>query len=104
MTECVNLLLAWVVGLLVGAVVFGGLWWTIRLSVTSRRPALWFIGSFILRMSAAVTGFYFVGRAQWQSLLMCLLGFVIARFIATWLTRPPVGQYASLSQQAGHAP
>ena len=30
--------------------------------VSSQRPALWFLGSLLLRMSIALAGFYFVSR------------------------------------------
>jgi F1F0 ATPase subunit 2 len=66
---------------------FGGLWWTIQKAVSSKLPALWFMGSLLLRMSIAVGGFYLVGRDSWQRMLMCLLGFVIARLMVTWTTR-----------------
>ncbi len=104
MTESFILPMAFAAGLLLGAIFFGGLWWTVRKSAASRHPALWFFGSLLLRMSVTLTGFYLVGRAHWQSLLVCLLAFVLARLIAVWLTRTPVSQYASVSQQAGHAP
>ena len=51
MNETWILILAGVVGVLLGALFFGGLWWTVRKSVSSQRPALWFFGSFLLRMS-----------------------------------------------------
>ena len=41
---------------------------------------------------------------HWQRLLLCLLGFVIARFVVTWLTRTPVEHSNSPAQEASHAP
>ena len=87
MNETLTLVLALVTGVLLGAIFFGGLWWTVRKGVSSERPALWFLGSLLLRTSITLTGFYFVARGDWQRLLMCLLGFVIARPIVTRLTR-----------------
>src|ERR1035437_9828967 len=83
MNEFLTLALALVAGLLLGAIFFGGLWWTVRKGVSSKQPALWFFGSLLLRMSIALAGFYFVGRGHWERLLLCLLGFVMARFIVT---------------------
>lgn len=80
--------LAGVAGLALGAMFFGGLWWTVRKGVTSRRPALLFVGSFVLRSGLALAGFYWVGHNQWQALLPCLLGFGVARFIVIRLVRP----------------
>ena len=87
MNETVTLVLAWVAGLLLGAIFFGGLWWTIRKGLLSKRSALWFLGSLLLRTSIALAGFYFAAGGHWERLLVCLLGFVMARLIVTWLTR-----------------
>ena len=60
MNEPLTLVLALVAGVVLGAIFFGGLWWTVRKGVSSKRPALWFFGSLLLRMSIALAGFYFV--------------------------------------------
>ena len=104
MNETLTLVLAWVAGGLLGALFFGGLWWTVRRGVSSPRPALWFFGSLVLRMSIVLAGFYFVGGGQWKRLAACLLGFVIARFIAMWLTRTPVENHNTRAKEASHAP
>lgn len=80
-------------GIVIGLLFFGGLWWTVRKGLTSNRPALWFMSSLLLRSSAVLGGFYFAADGDWKRLAACLLGFVIARFIAI---RLPAG--------AGHAP
>jgi F1F0 ATPase subunit 2 len=66
-------------GLSLGAFFFGGLWWTIRRGVASNSPAVWFLGSLLLRTSAVVAGLYFVAHGDWRRLLSCLLGFLTAR-------------------------
>jgi F1F0 ATPase subunit 2 len=87
MNEILLLALAWSAGVSLGAVFFGGLWWTVRRGVSSERPALWFFCSLLVRMSAALAGFYFVSNGQWDRLLLCLAGFVMARLVVTRLTR-----------------
>jgi F1F0 ATPase subunit 2 len=104
MNETLILVLAWMAGLLLGAIFFGGLWWTVRKGVASPRPALWFLGSVLVRMSIVLAGFYFVGRGHWDRMLVCLLGFVIARFLVMRLTGPPVNYHNSAAKQASHAP
>jgi len=104
MNETLMLVLAGGAGLVLGTIFFGGLWWTVRQGVSSPRPALWFFGSLLLRMSIALTGFYFVGRGHWERLLACLLGFVVARFVVSWLTRPPRENQTRPTQEARHAP
>ena len=76
------------IGVLLGVCFFGGLWWTVQKGLTSSRPALWFLGSTLLRTALALAGFYFVGRDDWRRLLVCLLGFLIGRLLVTRLTRP----------------
>jgi len=88
MHDLLTLTLAGVVGTGLGAVFFGGLWWTIRQAVSSRQPALWFFGSLLLRMAFILVGFYVVSGTQWERLVACLVGFVMARLAVTWLTRP----------------
>ena len=104
MNEYLTLTLALVAGLLLGAIFYGGLWWTVRNGISSKQPALWFLGSLLLRMSLALTGFYFVGHGHWERLVACLLGFVVARFIVTRLTRTSVENHNSQVKEASHAP
>lgn len=87
MTDATALILVWVAGLGLGTLFFGGLWWTLRKAVVSQKPALWFICSLLVRTSLVLSGFYFVSGDDWQRLLLCLLGFVMARVGVTWLTR-----------------
>ena len=102
MNETLSLAPALVTGLLLGVMFFGGLWWTIRKSVSFKQPALWFFGSLLLRMSIALAGFYFVSGGHWERLLVCLLGFVIARLIVTQLTRA-AEKPTYLAQETSHA-
>ena len=104
MNETLTLALALAAGAGLGAIFFGGLWWTVRRGVSSKQPALWFAGSLLLRMSIALAGFYFIGLGHWERLLLCLLGFVLARFLVTRLTGPPVERPSSAGQEASHAP
>jgi F1F0 ATPase subunit 2 len=73
--------IAWpfMAGIVLGAMFFGGLWWTVRRGLMSPCPALWFTTSLFLRMGITLTGFYFVAGADWRRLLLCLSGFVVAR-------------------------
>lgn len=87
MNETLILALAWVAGGGLGAIFFGGLWWTVRACVSSKWAPLWFSGSLLLRTSLVLAGFYVVSARQGDRLLLCLLGFAMARFAVTWLTR-----------------
>ena len=74
-----SMLPALVLGLVLGMAFFLILWVTVRRGLLSRHPANWFLGGLLLRMGLALGGFYFVAHTGWLSLLICLLGFVIAR-------------------------
>ena len=103
MNETVTLVLALVTGVLLGAIFYGGLWLTVRKGVSSKRPAFWFFSSLLLRTSIALAGFIVMARGHWERLLLCLLGFILARLIVTRLTqmaeKPPY-----VAQEASHAP
>lgn len=86
-TDAASLILCFLAGFVLGVIFFGGLWWTVRRGLGSSQPALHFLGSAVLRMGIAVAGFYGVSGGQWQRLLACLVGFIIARLVITWLTR-----------------
>jgi F1F0 ATPase subunit 2 len=87
MNESMSIILALPAGVFLGAVFFGGLWWTIRRSLSSEQPALWFGGSLLLRTAAVLAGFYLVAQSDWRRLLACLLGFWLARIVVTQLTQ-----------------
>lgn len=103
MNEILHLVSALMAGVLLGAIFFGGLWWTVRKGVSSTRPARWFFGSLLLRTSMTLVGFYVVSGGHWEKLLVCLLGFTIARPIVTRLTRL-AEKPSPLAQEPGHAP
>jgi F1F0 ATPase subunit 2 len=55
-----------------------------------------------MRTSILLAGFYLIAHGHWERLLMCLLGFVVARPIVMGFTRA-VEKSTHLSQEAGHA-
>jgi F1F0 ATPase subunit 2 len=74
-------------GVLLGLFFFGGLWWTILRGLTSANPALWFGLSALLRLAVVSTGFFYIARSGLASMLLGLLGLVIARIVVTLRTR-----------------
>ena len=103
MTEPFGLVLALLGGVLLGAIFFGGLWWTVRKGGSAKQPAFLFLGSLLLRTGVALAGFYFIGRDHWERLLVCLLGFFMARLFVTRFTRA-AERPAYSAQGASHAP
>ena len=87
MNETLLFILVFIAGIALGVIFFGGLWLTVKKMVTAKIPALWVLGSFIVRLGIVLPGFYFISSGNWQRLVICLIGFVAARFIIIHLTK-----------------
>jgi len=103
MNETLTLILAWAAGLVLGAIFFGGLWWTVRRAMASSQPALWFVGSLLLRTGIVMVGFVVVSGGHAETMVACLVGFVIARFIVMRVTRSAVPLHHIAAKEPGHA-
>jgi len=100
MNEIVFMILAFVAGLVIGTIFFGGLWFTVKKGITSKKPTLLFFFSFVLRTGIALIGFYYISQNIWQRFLICLVGFVIARFIIALITKPIMEKQIMLKKEA----
>jgi len=98
MSELVQNMMVLIAGMLLGALFFGGLWWTVQKGLSARQPALWFGASMLVRTAVVLAGFYFVAGPDGKRLLVCLLGFIIARFVVIRLTAKRI------LGEASHAP
>jgi len=56
MNELVQILMVLFTGVLLGAIFFGGLWWTVQRGLSARQPALWFGASMLLRTAVVLAG------------------------------------------------
>jgi len=104
MNETLTMMLTLGAGVLLGAMFFGGLWWTIQKGVLFKQQALWFFSSLLLRTSITLAGLFFIARGHWERLLICLLGFIMARLIVMRLTSARVESHNSPAKEAGLAP
>jgi F1F0 ATPase subunit 2 len=86
MTHLLALTFDFIAGLLIGAIFYGGLWWTVR-RICANAAGLWLAGSFLARTMIALAGFYAVARGTWRGAAACLAGFIVARIAVTWSTR-----------------
>ncbi|TDB68040.1 ATP synthase subunit I [Arundinibacter roseus] len=93
---------AFLPGLILGAVYFGGLWLTVRRALTSRSPGLYFLGSYVLRVVICLAGFYYVGMGSWQITLICLAGFIMARYLVLFATKRIEKQEKSSTKFKSH--
>lgn len=102
-TELLRLTLVFFAGAGLGLFFYGTLWWTVRRGLSSQRPELWFFCSWLLRMSIVVTGIIAVADHRWERLLVCVVGFLVARAIVTWRIRLP-SEPRDRSARVSHAP
>ena len=87
MNEFMGYAWSFAAGAVIGIVFYGGLWWTVHRAMFLPLPALWFLGSSILRTGFALAGFWLVTDGNWKRVVVCLAGFLAARLVVTWRTR-----------------
>ena len=102
MNEILNLVLPLIVGLLLGTVFFGGLWFTVKKLTASKMPALLVLSSFIFRVGIVLIGFYFIGLGDWKKLIICLIGFVVARFVVIRYTKSADEKNEHIKREVAH--
>ena len=98
MNDIIKMIIVFIAGLLLGTLFFGGLWLTVKKAVTSKKPAMIILGSFIFRISLTLAGFYFLGSGNWLRLLLALLGFISARFLVIYFTKSMDAKQANIKE------
>lgn len=84
-------LVALVSGFGLGALYFGGLWWTSQRVGSVRAPGLFFLGSFMVRIVILIGGIYVVTRGQLLDTAICLIGVLVVRRLAVTRARGEEG-------------
>lgn len=102
MNEILNTAGALIAGIALGIIFFGGLWLTVRKMVHSKKPAFWLIVSFFLRVGVTLVGFYFAGAGNLQRLLICLVGFIVARFVVVHYTKATDSKSFQIQKEVSH--
>jgi F1F0 ATPase subunit 2 len=87
MNDIIYMTLVFIAGFGLGTFFFGVLWFTVKKAVTAKVPAIWFFGSFILRVSIVMLGFYGISPGGWQPLSISVVGFIVARFVVVYFTK-----------------
>lgn len=83
------LIIAMIIGIGMGFFYFGGLWLTVKRVTNSQQRVLLVIGSFIVRNAVCAVILWLLARGgNWQRVIVCLLGFVIARTFLIRRLRP----------------
>jgi F1F0 ATPase subunit 2 len=69
-------------GVLLGVAFFGSLRWVVGRLVSARRPALWMLGSLVVRIGLAMGAFVLLSQGRWDRTIAALAGFMAGRWIA----------------------
>ena len=88
MVDVLGIVIAFVVGLVLGAFYFGGLWLTLRRLPGSRSPHTYALLSFFGRTAVVVLVVFLVARESWQRVAACLVGFLIVRGVMVFKLKP----------------
>jgi len=81
----VAIVLGALAGLVLGALFYGGLWFTVRRLPASQHPALLALVSFWIRSAIAVAGLVMLAKQGWQCGLAALVTFLLGRVVVARL-------------------
>lgn len=80
MTEMLGtLLLSMLAGLILGAIYFGGLWFSLSRLLPLKHASAWLMLSFLIRNLIVLFGFYWTMDGRWERLVVAFLGFTLVR-------------------------
>lgn len=104
--EIFPLMIALTAGMGLGVIFFGGLWLTVQKGLESEHPELWFLGSLLFRSCISLLGFYWVGKDHPERLLICLVGFIVARMLIMRMTNTKLTRNTNqiVDSETDHAP
>ncbi len=89
------LAIAALVGVILGLVFYGGLYWTVSRGLVSKRPALWFLFSLLARVSIVIAGFYFVSIYPIQGSSVASSSFASSSIASSSLASGPVSLHST---------
>ena len=75
------MVISFLIGLLLGILYFGGLYYSTKKFNKVKRPALFMILSFIIRMGILLIGFYYLAKIDYRNVLIGLVGVILVRVI-----------------------
>lgn len=78
-----NMIVSLTVGVVLGVLFYGGLWFTVRQLVLTRHPAAMMLGSLLLRTALVLAGLLLVAQGRWQNVLACLIGLTVGRVVVS---------------------
>ncbi|HSR05454.1 MAG TPA: ATP synthase subunit I [Proteiniclasticum sp.] len=75
------MLIAFIVGVLVGILFFGGLYFTVKKLTTIKYPALFMMLSLIVRLVILAGGIYLIMDGGIQNVLSAMAGIILVRLV-----------------------
>jgi F1F0 ATPase subunit 2 len=84
-----NLLLTFLGGMFSAALFMASLWWSLKFALMSKRPLVWFVVGWFVRIVVVLSIFSALSADDWRLLVSCLLGFVFGRHLITSLYPVP---------------
>lgn len=102
MNSIFYMVISFCTGIGLGVFFFGGLWWTVKKMARSKMPAVWLFSSFIIRVGVTLLGIYLVAAGDWQKMILCLIGFVTARFMVIHFTKQYDEKQIQFKKEVSH--
>jgi F1F0 ATPase subunit 2 len=88
MIDARPLALAFLMGMLLAAFYFGGLWWTVGKLTRTAHPWVLYFGSLAARLALLLGALILLMAADWRWLAACLAGFFALRVLLMWKIAP----------------
>lgn len=72
------------IGITLGIVFFGGLYWTVQKLADVKNPGLLMSASLLLRMAILMGVLFYVSKDGYKGLLFALAGMIVVRIVMTF--------------------
>jgi len=79
-----TMVIAFITGILLGFVFFGGLYFSVKRMADMKHPAVFMLASLIVRMAILLVGLYLIRGDSFYNIPLALLGIILARTYLTW--------------------
>ncbi|HCU08273.1 MAG TPA: ATP synthase subunit I [Clostridiales bacterium] len=80
------------IGISLGLVFFGGLYWTVQKLADVKHPSLLMTVSLLFRMTVLLAVLFYVSKGGYQGVLFTLAGMLLVRVVMTFNVKRPNGK------------
>lgn len=91
--------IAFLGGVFLGMIFFGGLLLTVKLLVKVRYPAVWMLGSLLLRLAILFGGLYLLKDGSYLNLPLALVGILVGKFLIVSKVKSQKEKHDEMSQE-----